>query len=76
MQFIQQGRQSLPNTISETHPRPQMTRERWTDLGGVWQFAYDDANRGMDGDWARDARPFDRGNHRALSAGVGGERYR
>jgi len=51
----------LPSTVSEMHPRPQMTRERWTDLGGVWQFAYDDANRGLDGDWARDAAPFDRG---------------
>ena len=51
----------MPNTIAETHPRPQMTRERWADLGGVWQFAYDDGERGRDEDWARDAAPFDRG---------------
>ena len=25
------------------HPRPRLTRERWVDLNGQWQFAYDDA---------------------------------
>lgn len=25
-----------------THPRPQLTRERWTDLCGEWQFSFDD----------------------------------
>ncbi len=33
------------------HPRPQLTRRRWTDLGGDWGFAYDDEGRGLDEDW-------------------------
>lgn len=33
------------------HPRPQMTRAAWTDLSGVWDFAYDDAKRGLIEGW-------------------------
>jgi len=33
------------------HPRPQMTRARWIDLGGTWQFAYDDRNCGLEEAW-------------------------
>ncbi len=33
------------------HPRPQMTRERWFDLGGPWGFAHDDDNVGLDEGW-------------------------
>ncbi len=33
------------------HPRPQLTRPRWTDLGGDWGFAYDDGDRGLDEGW-------------------------
>jgi beta-galactosidase/beta-glucuronidase len=33
------------------HPRPQLTRARWIDLGGAWGFAYDDAGRGLDEGW-------------------------
>ncbi|HZS87197.1 MAG TPA: glycoside hydrolase family 2 TIM barrel-domain containing protein [Chloroflexota bacterium] len=33
------------------HPRPQMTRAAWTDLSGVWEFAYDDAKRGLIEGW-------------------------
>jgi hypothetical protein len=33
------------------HPRPQLTRARWIDLGGPWRFAYDDDNRGMWDGW-------------------------
>lgn len=36
---------------TELHPRPQLTRPRWTDLGGQWQFAYDDNNRGIAEHW-------------------------
>ncbi|HEX2910253.1 MAG TPA: glycoside hydrolase family 2 TIM barrel-domain containing protein [Chloroflexia bacterium] len=35
----------------ENHPRPQMTRERWIDLSGPWQFAYDDNNIGLRDGW-------------------------
>jgi beta-galactosidase/beta-glucuronidase len=33
------------------HPRPQLTRPRWIDLGGAWGFAYDDAGRGLNEGW-------------------------
>ena len=42
------------------HPRPRLTRDRWIDLNGLWQFAYDDANAGIDGRWHGDAGRFDR----------------
>ncbi|HYN29865.1 MAG TPA: glycoside hydrolase family 2 TIM barrel-domain containing protein [Dermatophilaceae bacterium] len=34
------------------HPRPQLTRERWVDLCGTWQFSYDDADVGRTERWA------------------------
>jgi beta-galactosidase/beta-glucuronidase len=42
------------------HPRPQLTRDRWTDLSGVWQFAFDDANIGLSQGWHERADVFDR----------------
>ncbi|GAC1629280.1 MAG: glycoside hydrolase family 2 TIM barrel-domain containing protein [Ktedonobacteraceae bacterium] len=33
------------------HPRPQLTRTDWMDLGGAWSFAYDDTGCGLDADW-------------------------
>ncbi len=33
------------------YPRPQLLRERWTDLTGTWQFGYDDADVGVDERW-------------------------
>ena len=43
------------------HPRPQLVRERWQDLCGPWQFAFDDADRGLVEGWhAAEAAPFDR----------------
>ncbi|HEX8510629.1 MAG TPA: glycoside hydrolase family 2 TIM barrel-domain containing protein, partial [Propionibacteriaceae bacterium] len=44
----------------EVHPRPQLTRPRWTDLSGEWQFAYDDADVGLDQGWCGRADAFDR----------------
>jgi len=44
----------------ETHPRPQLTRGRWIDLSGSWQFAYDDANVGLDQGWVEQPTVFDR----------------
>ncbi len=38
----QDGLQEKKNSI---HPRPQLTRARWIDLGGAWGFAYDDERR-------------------------------
>ncbi|MCU1471793.1 MAG: glycoside hydrolase family 2 [Glaciihabitans sp.] len=35
-----------------TYPRPQLVREQWASLDGEWQFAYDDADRGLAERWA------------------------
>lgn len=44
----------------ENHPRPQLTRERWTDLCGSWQFVHDDANEGLTQGWVDRPELFDR----------------
>ncbi len=41
----------MPEKSISIHPRPQLTRARWIDLGGPWSFAYDDAGRGFDERW-------------------------
>ncbi len=33
------------------HPRPQFQREQWLNLNGPWEFEFDDANAGLDGNW-------------------------
>jgi beta-galactosidase/beta-glucuronidase len=42
------------------YPRPQLVRPDWTDLGGRWQFTFDDDEIGLDRGWHRDSAPFDR----------------
>ncbi|CAA9429275.1 MAG: GH2 [uncultured Quadrisphaera sp.] len=42
-----------------THPRPQLRRSAWADLGGTWEFAYDD-DRSGGSSWLRAAGPFPR----------------
>jgi beta-galactosidase/beta-glucuronidase len=37
--------------MDQLHPRPQLTRSRWIDLSGTWQFAYDDDDRGLSEAW-------------------------
>jgi beta-galactosidase/beta-glucuronidase len=44
----------------ENHPRPQLTRQRWIDLGGEWQFAYDDENVGLSEGWVNKPEAFTR----------------
>jgi beta-galactosidase/beta-glucuronidase len=44
----------------ELHPRPQLTREQWTDLCGRWDFAYDDADTGLQEGWFERSEAFDR----------------
>jgi beta-galactosidase/beta-glucuronidase len=34
------------------YPRPQLSRERWINLNGVWRFAFDDSDRGRSEMWA------------------------
>ncbi len=42
------------------YPEPQFQRERWLSLNGSWEFAFDDANAGLDADWAAAGKPFGR----------------
>jgi beta-galactosidase/beta-glucuronidase len=42
------------------YPRPALRRERWTDLCGTWQFAFDDKDVGLAERWFSSADPFDR----------------
>jgi beta-galactosidase/beta-glucuronidase len=44
----------------EGHPRPQLTRERWTSLEGPWGFSHDDADIGLDDGWTTREEPFHR----------------
>jgi beta-galactosidase/beta-glucuronidase len=42
------------------HPRPRLTRERWVDLCGAWDFAHDDEKAGIEGRWFERSDAFDR----------------
>ncbi len=43
-----------------SYPRPQLMRERWIDLQGTWDFAYDDDDQGVDAHWERREHVFSR----------------
>lgn len=45
---------------TQLHPRPRLTRQRWFDLCGTWDFGYDDDNVGLDGRWFEQPEKFDR----------------
>jgi len=45
---------------AELHPRPQLTRDRWTDLSGPWRFAFDDGDVGRAQGWPERPERFDR----------------
>ncbi len=42
------------------YPQPQFQRESWVNLNGRWEFEFDDANRGLQENWAGGARKFSR----------------
>ncbi len=42
------------------HPRPRLTRQRWVDLCGTWDFAHDDENIGLDARWFEKSDAFTR----------------
>lgn len=48
--------QALPRP---EYPRPQFLRKEWLNLNGVWEFAFDDADRGVRESWFA-GRSFDR----------------
>lgn len=47
-------------TLRSEYPRPQFVRDKWLNLNGEWDFAFDDANRGMIEHWWEGEGPFDR----------------
>lgn len=42
------------------YPQAQLRRSDWTDLRGLWDFAFDDEDRGIQEDWLRCAEAFNR----------------
>ncbi len=40
------------------YPQPQFQREQWQSLNGPWEFEFDDANAGLDGDWESGGKKF------------------
>ena len=42
------------------YPQPQFEREHWLNLNGLWEFEFDDANRGLTEDWAETGKAFSR----------------
>ncbi|MFF0793803.1 sugar-binding domain-containing protein [Streptomyces spiralis] len=53
---------TAPDTTTEEghYPRPQLRRPQWTDLSGVWQFAFDDEDHGVTARWQHEPSVFDR----------------
>ena len=49
-----------PEQPRREYPRPQLRRERWANLNGVWRFAFDDDDRGRDAGWQTGQAPLDR----------------
>ncbi|MNO60692.1 Beta-glucuronidase [compost metagenome] len=46
--------------VRNEYPRPQVVRNNWTNLNGVWDFCYDDDNLGLEEKWYRGNKEFDR----------------
>jgi beta-galactosidase/beta-glucuronidase len=42
------------------YPQPQFQREQWLTLNGRWEFEFDDANVGLEQNWASGAKKFSR----------------
>jgi beta-galactosidase/beta-glucuronidase len=48
-----------PQIPRPEYPRPHRVRERWLNLNGTWQFAFDDDDRGLHDGW-HTSRPLPR----------------
>ncbi|WP_047982706.1 glycoside hydrolase family 2 protein [Ornithinibacillus contaminans] len=46
-------------TLRQEYPRPQFVREKWLNLNGEWNFAFDDANVGVKEGWYKTDVAFD-----------------
>ncbi|MDF2441325.1 MAG: hypothetical protein JWN98_2309 [Abditibacteriota bacterium] len=49
----------VPDVSRPEYPRPLMVREQWLNLNGLWEFAFDDADEGLQSQW-QNAPAFDR----------------
>lgn len=45
-------------TVRSEYPRPQLVRENWLNLNGVWDFQFDDANVGLEEKWYQEKKIF------------------
>jgi beta-galactosidase/beta-glucuronidase len=43
--------QAAPEIPRPEYPRPQFVRQEWSNLNGVWEFAFDDADEGLESGW-------------------------
>lgn len=41
----------MTSVLRTEHPRPQHRRDDWTSLNGTWEFAFDDAEIGLEEGW-------------------------
>ena len=48
---------AVPQIPRPEYPRPQFVRESWINLNGLWEFAFDDQEVGIDEAWY-DGRPL------------------
>ncbi|HOK45522.1 MAG TPA: hypothetical protein PLK67_06305, partial [Bryobacteraceae bacterium] len=51
---------AAPSIPRAEYPRPQFQREQWLNLNGQWEFEFDDANVGLDENWASGSKKFSR----------------
>lgn len=45
-------------TMRQEYPRPQLKRDEWLNLNGVWKFEFDDKNEGMQLGWHKNTTDF------------------
>ncbi|MFC5402667.1 glycoside hydrolase family 2 protein [Cohnella soli] len=50
----------MAEQLRPEHPRPQFVRLSWLNLNGIWEFEYDDANKGTGEKWQDGSRAFTR----------------
>ncbi|MCS6951472.1 MAG: glycoside hydrolase family 2 TIM barrel-domain containing protein [Bryobacterales bacterium] len=49
-----------PSIPRPEYPQPQFQREQWLSLNGPWEFEFDDANVGLEENWASGTKKFSR----------------
>ncbi|WP_299093997.1 glycoside hydrolase family 2 protein [uncultured Metabacillus sp.] len=42
----------------QEYPRPQLVRKEWVNLNGMWDFAFDDQNIGLEEKWFKKTQEF------------------